>query len=760
MHLTTNWISRRSSLATILMVFVAFGSMFGQTNPAPQVLPYAQDFGSAAFTSLPGGVAAWNGMSGAAILSQSAAEAAVPAGDAVVKTASAVQSTGGIYGYAANGNAMIYLQGSNNATNGVNELAVAVTTNGASAVKISYKIAMLFPSSRTAGVVLQWRAGASGQWSTIAGSAYEGNSTTRTAGQVNAFTDLQLPAEAENKDTVQLRWAFWHGIETGTVSGIGIDDISIYAGTGNSAPVPPTLSALADHAVNQPLSVQVSWNASSSATSYRLQVAANQGFDPVLLDSANIAGLSCGISGLANNSVYYWRVSASNALGSSAFSPSRSFSTAWTTAPTVPATLSPANGSTGSSMNPVLSWTATAGTMTYRCQVAADSLFTQVATEDSTLSTPQMQAKGLAANSTYWWRVQARNTAGASAYSPAWSFTTSSAYKVPQQILFADQTGQTLTNSVTASYSVTTSLGYDLARDKLYGEIDKVGDTLKCVYTGFPCYMPPGVAPRTAATNGHINAEHSFPQSLGAETGNANSDMHHIYPSKDNVNSARGNYPYAELTDASVQTWYRLAESSSTKPAADDAEYSKFSGSSFEPRDAHKGHVARAIFYFYTVYRAQASASFFEGMKTTLLKWHSQFPVDSTEYARTIKIKAYQGNANPFILDTTLVRRIYSTPTAVTLAATAVPVSMTLEQNFPNPFNPATMIRFSVPEMRRVTLKVYDVLGRAVSTVVDETKAPGSYAVEWNASSLPSGMYFYRLEEGRSTLTRKLVVQK
>ena len=746
----------------LIAVTCMCSQLVGQTNPAPQSLPYAQDFGSAAFAVLPAGFGAWNGMNGAAILSQAAAEASVPKGDAAVKAATVKQSTGGMYGYAADGNAMIYLLGSSNATNGVNQLMLAITTKGVTSVKISYSIKMLFPSTNTPGIVLQCRVGSTGAWISVANSVYAGITPPRIAGQVDSYTDLLLPAAMENKDTVQLRWAFWRGTETGTVSGFGIDDISIYSGAGTSAPSSPTLVSLADNAVNQPLSLQVSWNASSRATSYRLQVAVNAAFNPVLIDTANIVGLAMTLSNLTSNSVYYWRVSASNALGSSEFSPARTFSTRWTVPPGMPFLLSPVNGGAGYAANVLLSWTGVVGAMTYRCQVASDSLFSLVTLDDSTIAAPQVQVKRLAGNSTYWWRVMSKNTVGVSSYSSVWKFTTARAYQVPQRILFSGLTGEMLADSITSSYTAATVLDYAGAREKIYGEIDKVGDTLKCVYTGYACYMPPGVPPLTAAGNGGMNAEHTFPQSVGAGTGNATSDMHHIYAAYNTVNSARSNWPYAELPDAAVTTWYRLGGSSNTKPAVDEEEYSKFGTTSFEPRDAHKGHVARAIFYFYTIYKAQSSASFFEGMKATLLKWHSQFPVDSSEYARTNKIAVYQsGKANPFILDTTLVRRVYApSVTSVAASGAALPAAYVLEQNYPNPFNPSTAIRFYVPEAAMVTLAVYDVLGRTVSTLIHEMKSPGQYTVHWNAAAMTSGMYFYRLEAGSYSSTRRLVVQK
>ncbi|MGE5432195.1 MAG: InlB B-repeat-containing protein [Syntrophomonadaceae bacterium] len=88
------------------------------------------------------------------------------------------------------------------------------------------------------------------------------------------------------------------------------------------------------------------------------------------------------------------------------------------------------------------------------------------------------------------------------------------------------------------------------------------------------------------------------------------------------------------------------------------------------------------------------------------------------------------------------------------------PRSFTLRQNYPNPFNPSSKISFSVPEAGHVKLKVFNILGNEVASLVNEYKAAGSYTVEFNGSSLPSGVYFYRIESGRYTGTKKLILAK
>ncbi|HEX2869341.1 MAG TPA: T9SS type A sorting domain-containing protein [Ignavibacteriales bacterium] len=88
------------------------------------------------------------------------------------------------------------------------------------------------------------------------------------------------------------------------------------------------------------------------------------------------------------------------------------------------------------------------------------------------------------------------------------------------------------------------------------------------------------------------------------------------------------------------------------------------------------------------------------------------------------------------------------------------PLSYSLSQNYPNPFNPSTTIRFSIPEARLVSIKVYDVMGKEVTVLMNEVRNPGSYSVQFNASNLPSGIYIYRIQAGAFTESRKLVLLK
>ncbi|HID39459.1 MAG TPA: T9SS type A sorting domain-containing protein, partial [Calditrichaeota bacterium] len=89
-----------------------------------------------------------------------------------------------------------------------------------------------------------------------------------------------------------------------------------------------------------------------------------------------------------------------------------------------------------------------------------------------------------------------------------------------------------------------------------------------------------------------------------------------------------------------------------------------------------------------------------------------------------------------------------------------VPVSFNLYQNFPNPFNPSTTIKFDVPRTTDISITIFDALGRKVATINKKQVTPGSHKIVWNASHLASGVYFYHFKAGKYSQTKKLILMK
>jgi endo-1,4-beta-xylanase len=116
------------------------------------------------------------------------------------------------------------------------------------------------------------------------------------------------------------------------------------------------------------------------------------------------------------------------------------------------------------------------------------------------------------------------------------------------------------------------------------------------------------------------------------------------------------------------------------------------------------------------------------------------------------------GTARPALF--WLAQYVKNNPTGVKEIASVLPTSYNLEQNYPNPFNPSTTIQYSITHTTNVTLKVFDMLGREVQTLVNTQQAPGQYSVTLKAQNLGSGVYFYRINAGTFTETKKLMLLK
>ena len=107
----------------------------------------------------------------------------------------------------------------------------------------------------------------------------------------------------------------------------------------------------------------------------------------------------------------------------------------------------------------------------------------------------------------------------------------------------------------------------------------------------------------------------------------------------------------------------------------------------------------------------------------------------------------------------------YSQTTGISNISSEIPEDFLLSQNYPNPFNPSTKIRFSIPSsgnlyMRSVQLKIFDILGKEITSLLNQQLQPGSYETDWNASDIPGGVYFYRLVSGNFHETKKMILIK
>ena len=236
-------------------------------------------------------------------------------------------------------------------------------------------------------------------------------------------------------------------------------------------------------------------------------------------------------------------------------------------------------------------------------------------------------------------------------------------FLISQTIIGPGLTRVNLFDYLNTNYKTSTTLGYNQARDVMYSIIDLEDDnTLKGIYTNYTITIDPNQDPRPQTNAQNMNCEHSWPQSMGAGSEPQKSDLHHLYPCRGNVNSSRGNKPYAEIDDNDTDKWWRFDYYETSIPSQYIDEFSEVDNDNgkFEPREVVKGNIARGMFYFFTIYNDEANHNFFEEQKDFLNLWHKQDPVDDIELARTLSIASYQDDiVNPFVIDSTLVKRIW-----------------------------------------------------------------------------------------------------
>ncbi len=337
-----------------------------------------------------------------------------------------------------------------------------------------------------------------------------------------------------------------------------------------------------------------------------------------------------------------------------------------------------------------------------------------------------------------------------------------------QTVLFPGQTGTQLLASIRAQYRPA-SLNGD--NDDLYATIDRTtvgGQTgVVCVYTGWfvPFDNNPSSDPSQDIFNNGagLNQEHTWPQAQlnGGGSAVSESDLHNLFPSQVSVNSDRGNLPFAEITDAQTTRWYRGGPpyNQTSVPGAFIDEYSEIrSGQSFEPREDHKGNVARAMFYIEAIYPEETGDAWFTPQLPTLYAWHQADPITAADQGRSSRVATFQsGKENPFVLDSTLARRAFFPGIVVADAPVPSAAVPTLALAGAHPFREAARLVLTLPEAADARAEAFDALGRRVAVLLDGARGAGVHDLTLDGRALAPGVYVVRVAVDETVLTQRLV---
>ena len=331
------------------------------------------------------------------------------------------------------------------------------------------------------------------------------------------------------------------------------------------------------------------------------------------------------------------------------------------------------------------------------------------------------------------------------------------------QSVFPDLEEAALNEAIVDNFTPSIVLDLTQARDTLYRRVHFYNDSVRCVYSGLARFLDLDLDPSQAlfgnGNNTDINLEHSYPRSKGAESGRAQSDMHHLFPTRVPVNNARASKPFAEINDNQTDSWFWRDITQSNPPNNNRDLFAEDNSVSFEPREDFKGDVARAAFYFYTIYRSEADGAdleFFDIQRSVLCDWHDIDPVDSLEWVRNEIIASYQDDKlNPFILDCRLARLYCDDilPVCRSVSNAQVDSNAPVWQIYPNPVSEKLTIK--VEEQNNSKLILSNIQGQIIGQ-----KSMNQGELEWPVSDLSPGIYFLTLHTAdKMPAVRKIIIQ-
>ena len=486
---------------------------------------------------------------------------------------------------------------------------------------------------------------------------------------------------------------------------------------------PPLLVSPTDNASPITVTPLLQWSLSPKAGSYRLQLATEASFTTGLVYDVSLPlDTTRTLGPLQNVSKYYWRVAAVNDAGTSDWSVARSFVTA--AAPSVPVLASPVDLATNVATSPTLSWKSAAGALKYRLQLYYQG--TQlppnfVYVVDSTRADTSFTPGLLDSQRKYFWRVASVGDGG-TVWSAVKSFTTGIGAPRVTTLTLPPFGATTVATSTVVRWGFPAgamSFRVQVAKDSSFATIvfDDSSSTLgACAVTKLLAATKYywRVCGKNASGVGPWSPMSSFTTASGTAVG--------VVPTQTGLDRP---------ADGSKSTILPVRLFAFGTPTATFSHFQVSTDSLF----THP--VTEDSMCIMTVFEAQ-------GLKaSTTYYWRARIRNDFGWGAFSM--------AWSFTMASSL--------TGVEQLMEEIPVEYSLSQNFPNPFNPSTTLRFSIPKSGIVTLKIYDLLGRELTTLIAQELSPGYYQAVWRAN-VPSGVYVYRIQAGDFVQSKKMLLLK
>jgi GH18 family chitinase/regulation of enolase protein 1 (concanavalin A-like superfamily) len=493
-------------------------------------------------------------------------------------------------------------------------------------------------------------------------------------------------------------------------------------------PSAPILSSPANGATGVAINPTVSWNASSGATSYGLQVSTSSTFSTTTVNRTGITTTSAAISGLGNNTTYYWRVNATSAGGTSTWSSTRSFTTVV--------------GSTNHNIMLPAGWSMVSS-FVQPSNLTLDSVFSKIKSHLEIVKNGAGQV---------FWPTYAINTIG--------NWDTRYGYQIYMQT--ADTlalTGSAISPETTpiplvsganlVAYLRCTPMRSDSSLTSIASSLVIVKNNAGEVY--WPSYginsigsMKPGQGYQVQVTGASTL---TYPANNGSTPPSILTKELKSSASISDVLSPNHYMSSVSNTGATAILLVQSPELSSGDEIAVWTSRRLLVGSGV----MNQGKALITVWGDNSISETMDGAA-----KDELLSLTAWPHVKQRE--ETLTFTSITDGLTGTPIGTTLRYKTDAVWVAEVTRAEQIPTAVTLFQNYPNPFNPSSVIKYGLPFTAMVSLEVYNILGQRVATLVNGEQQAGYHEVVFENSTLGSGVYFYRLSGNNFTITKKMMV--
>ncbi|VAX23951.1 hypothetical protein MNBD_IGNAVI01-1220 [hydrothermal vent metagenome] len=459
-------------------------------------------------------------------------------------------------------------------------------------------------------------------------------------------------------------------------------------------PTIPTLITPLNNSVDLGAELTFGWKNEGVADHFKIEIYRDSGVQSLFFSQDSVHSTSITINNFGQGKQYFWRVRSTNKNGNSGYSDLYKFRTR-IGEPSILTLIEPMNSAVGLDNSIRFQWNPIDSAEYYNLEIAEDSDFRNIHFEISNISASEITVSNLDEGAQYYWRVKSHNKLGSITISNIFNFSTHVGLPDLPVALSPANNAKNVDTQVSFSWESTINTEFyhlEIATDKNFKNLFYSEDTLtvnriklKSIGEGRKYYW------RVRALNNYGNSNFS----------------------DENKFTVKVNKPSNLAAKVGEDEFIKLSWKDNSKVEK------RF----IIERKIKKGDASEQFVAIDTLYSNETDYEDYSIIddETYVYRVYSENNIASSDYSNTTELKFLAGE--------------YNDPN--------IPDEFNLSQNYPNPFNPSTKINYSLKEISNVGIKIYNILGEVVETLVNDVQNAGKYTLEWNAANYSSGIYIY-----------------